>query len=243
MRLAAGIKVDKLKILVVDDDADVGDMVGDFLTQEGFSVNIARDAAQARRCLVEQTMQIVIIDRHMPGEDGLSLARYVREHHAAGILMLTAANTVIDRIVGLEVGADDYVCKPFDLHELLARIRSVLRRASPVAAANLGVGRIRFGRCVLEVAAHKMYDDGGAEVPVTATEFDLLMAFARHPNRVLSRDDILNTLQHRDWEPSDRSIDLHIVRLRRKIEYDAQKPQVIRTIRGAGYMFAPQHSG
>lgn len=235
-------RMDQPKILVVDDDADVVDMVCDFLTQEGFSVAAARDAAEARKRMVEQPAQLVLIDRRMPGEDGLSLARYIREHHAAGIIMLTAADAVLDRIVGLEVGADDYVCKPFDLHELLARIRSVLRRASPPAAANLGSGRIRFGRCVLEVAAHKMFDDGGTEVPVTATEFDLLMAFARHPNRVLSRDDILNTLQQKDWEPSDRSIDLHIVRLRRKIEYDAEKPQVIRTIRGAGYMFAPQRS-
>lgn len=236
-------RMDQPKILVVDDDADVVDMVCDFLTQEGFSVAAARDAAEARKRMVEQPAQLVLIDRRMPGEDGLSLARYIREHHAAGIIMLTAADAVLDRIVGLEVGADDYVCKPFDLHELLARIRSVLRRASPPAAASLGSGRIRFGRCVLEVAAHKMFDDGGTEVPVTATEFDLLMAFARHPNRVLTRDDILNTLQQKNWEPSDRSIDLHIVRLRRKIEYDAEKPQVIRTIRGAGYMFAPQRSG
>lgn len=235
--------MDQPKILVVDDDADVVDMVCDFLMQKGFSVTAARDAAEARKRMVEQPAQLVLIDRRMPGEDGLSLARYIREHHAAGIIMLTAADAVLDRIVGLEVGADDYVCKPFDLHELLARIRSVLRRASSSAAASLGSGRIRFGRCVLEVAAHKMFDDGGTEVPVTATEFDLLMAFARHPNRVLSRDDILNTLQHKEWEPSDRSIDLHIVRLRRKIEHDAEKPQVIRTIRGAGYMFAPQRSG
>lgn len=234
--------LDAQKILVVDDDADVVDMVCDFLAQQGFAVAAARDAAEARKHMVEQPAQLVLIDRRMPGEDGLSLARYIREHHAAGIIMLTAADAVLDRIVGLEVGADDYVCKPFDLHELLARIRSVLRRASPSAAATLGTGRIRFGRCVLDVAAHKMFDDGGTEVPVTATEFDLLMAFARHPHRVLSRDDILNTLQHKDWEPSDRSIDLHIVRLRRKIEYDAEKPQVIRTIRGAGYMFAPQRS-
>lgn len=231
---------DEQRILVVDDDTDVVDMVCDFLTQQGFAVAAARDAAEARKRMVEQPAQLVLIDRRMPGEDGLSLARYIREHHAAGIIMLTAADAVLDRIVGLEVGADDYVCKPFDLHELLARIRSVLRRASPSAAASLGSGRIRFGRCVLEVSAHKMFDDGGTEVPVTATEFDLLMAFARHPNRVLSRDDILNTLQQKDWEPSDRSIDLHIVRLRRKIEYDAEKPQVIRTIRGAGYLFAPQ---
>jgi two-component system, OmpR family, response regulator len=146
---------------------------------------------------------------------------------------------VLDRIVGLEVGADDYICKPFDLRELSARIRSVLRRASASSAASLGEGRVRFGRCVLDLGSHRMFGDDGIEMPVTGMEFDLLLTFSRNPNRVLSRDAILNSIQHRDAGPFDRSIDLHIARLRKKIERDAEKPQAIKTVRGAGYMYVP----
>jgi two-component system phosphate regulon response regulator OmpR len=227
------------KILVVDDDPDVLDMVADFLAQSSFSVTTARSSAQARHAMVEDPAQLVLIDRRMPGEDGLSLARHIRENYAAGIIMLTAADGVVDRVVGLEVGADDYITKPFDLRELCARVRSVLRRTSSAAAA-IGEGRVRFGRCVLDLGSHRMFDDAGAEVPVTAMEFDLLVMFSRHPNRVLSRDAILNCLQRRDSGPFDRSIDLHVARLRKKIEPDAEKPQTLKTVRGAGYMFVPE---
>jgi DNA-binding response OmpR family regulator len=227
------------KILVVDDDADVLDMVTDYLTQEGFAVSAAHNAAEARRLMNEQSLQLAILDLRMPGEDGLSLARHLREHYALGIIMLTAADRVMDRVVGLEVGADDYLVKPFDLRELLARVRSVLRRASPQAAANLGEGRVRFGRCALDLGSHRLFEENGREVALTATEFDLLQMFARHPNRVLSRDEILDLTRNRERDPFDRSVDLHITRLRRKIEYNADTPQTIKTVRGAGYMFTP----
>lgn len=234
---------DPATILVVDDDADVLDMVCDYLSQEGFVICAAPDGQQARRSMVERPAQLAIIDVRMPGEDGLSLARHLREHYATAIIMLTAADRVIDRVIGLEVGADDYITKPFDLRELLARVRSVLRRASPSGAASLGEGRVRFGRCVLDLASHRLFDDAGQEVPITAMEFEMLQAFARHPDRVLSRDELLDIAQHRARDPFDRSVDLHITRLRRKIEYDAEKPQAIKTIRGAGYIYTPRPSG
>jgi DNA-binding response OmpR family regulator len=226
------------KILVVDDDPDVLDMVADFLAQNSFSVSTARSGAQARHAMVTDPAQLVLIDRRMPGEDGISLARHIRENYAAGIIMLTAADAVVDRVVGLEVGADDYITKPFDLRELCARVRSVLRRTSS-AAASIGQGRVRFGRCVLDLDSRRMFDDSGTEVPVTSMEFDLLQMFARHPHRVLSRDAILNQLRHRDAGPFDRSIDLHVARLRKRIEADADKPQTLKTVRGAGYVFIP----
>jgi len=230
---------DPATILVVDDDVDVLDMVSDYLSQEGFCVRAARTAAEARRMMVEQPLQLAIVDIRMPGEDGLSLARHLREHYAVGIVMLTAADRVMDRVVGLEVGADDYLVKPFDLRELLARVRSVLRRASPQAAANLGEGRVRFGRCMLDLRSHRLFEEDGREVTLTAMEFDLLQLFARHPNHVLTRDAILDLTQNREREPFDRSVDLHITRLRRKIEYNADTPQTIKTVRGVGYVFAP----
>ncbi len=227
------------KILVVDDDPDVLEMVADFLAQNDFEVLTAANAAQARRVMQSSPAQLVLVDRRMPGEDGISLARHLREHSAAGIIMLTAADEVIDRIVGLEVGADDYITKPFDLRELIARVRSVLRRTSSIAAAAMGEGRVRFGRCTLDLASRRMFDESGIDVMVTPTEFELLLLFSRQPNRVLTRDAILNSVQRRDAGPFDRSVDLHIARLRRKIEVDADKPQTLRTVRGAGYMFVP----
>lgn len=231
--------LDPTPLLAVDDDIDVLDMVCDYLTQEGFKVYAARSAAEARRLMQERPCQLAILDVRMPGEDGLSLARYLREHHAAGIIMLTAADRVMDRVVGLEVGADDYLVKPFDLRELLARVRSVLRRASPQAAASLGEGRVHIGRCLLDLASHRLFDSEGREIALTAMEFDLLRVFSRHPNRVLSRDEILDLTQHRGRDPCDRSVDLHITRLRRKIEHNVDAPQAIKTVRGAGYMFTP----
>jgi two-component system phosphate regulon response regulator OmpR len=153
--------------------------------------------------------------------------------------MLTSAGAVVDRIVGLEMGADDYVSKPFDPRELLARIKSVLRRTTSAASADLGGGRVRIGQCVLDLAAHRLTDGTGGEVPMTPLEFDLLKAFAEHPNRALSRERILSLSQQRDWGPFDRSVDLRIMRLRRKIEPDPGHPQYIKTIRNEGYIFVP----
>jgi two-component system phosphate regulon response regulator OmpR len=152
--------------------------------------------------------------------------------------MVTAAGDVIDRVVGLEVGADDYIGKPFDLRELLARVKSVLRRsAKPKSAASR---RVPFGNCQLDLDRHQLLGAGGEDITLTAMEFDLLRAFAEHPNRVLSRDQLLTLTRNREWEPFDRSIDIRIARLRRKIEDDPDNPKTIKTIRGSGYIFIPK---
>jgi two-component system phosphate regulon response regulator OmpR len=176
----------------------------------------------------------------MPGEDGLSLARHFREHHRdLAIVMLTAAGTVVDRIVGLEIGADDYVTKPFEPRELLARVKAVLRRATAAPAPAAEAKRVQVGRCKLDAAAHQLVDDAGKEVPLSALEFSLLQAFIERPNHVLSREQILNLSGNNDWDPYDRSVDLRILRLRRKIEPDPEHPRYIRTVRGGGYRFVP----
>jgi two-component system phosphate regulon response regulator OmpR len=188
----------------------------------------------------EQYIDLALVDINMPGEDGLSLARHLRERYAKiAVIMLTSAATVVDRIVGLEMGADDYVPKPFDPRELVARVKSVLRRTSSAGRADLGTARIRIGRCVLDIDAHRLTNEKGDDVTISPLEFDLLKAFAEHPNRALSRERILSTHQQRDWEPFDRSVDLRIMRLRKKIEPDPEHPRFIRTIRNEGYIFVP----
>jgi DNA-binding response OmpR family regulator len=195
--------------------------------------------------LERATPDVVLLDLRLPREDGLSLARYLRERYDVGIIMVTGAGEVVDRIVGLEVGADDYVTKPFDPRELLARIKSVMRRAQarPAAGAEASPGaaaqRLRFGRCSLDVGSHQLFDADGGEIPLTSMEFDLLKIFAEHPGKALSRDRILTLTKNREWDPYDRSIDIRIARLRRKVEADPENPQVIRTVRGVGYMFLP----
>lgn len=226
-------------LLVVDDEQELREMLSEYLARNNFSVLVAESAAAARKLAVGQRVDLALVDVRMPGEDGLSLARHLREHYPTAIIMLTAAGEVVDRVVGLELGADDYVTKPFDPRELLARIRSVLRRASSPAAARMGEGRVRFGRCVLDLDSHKLFGEDGEEIALTSMEFDLLRAFSANPNRVLSRDQILNATQHRDWDPFDRSVDIRIARLRKKIEQDPDKPQTIKTIRGGGYLFSP----
>lgn len=232
-------------LLVVDDDPQVRELLFDYLSGQGFEVRIAADGRQMRDLIRQSEPDLVILDISMPGEDGLTLARYLREHHDTGIIMVTASGEVVDRIVGLEIGADDYVAKPFDLRELLARIRSVLRRArraaGPAATAPEVEGdrAVSLGACTLYPDSRRLVGPNGEEIPLTSMEFDLLEIFSSRPNRVLSRDQILNLTQNRDWDPFDRSIDIRIARLRRKIEIDPSKPKVIRTVRGAGYMFVP----
>ena len=231
-------------IVVVDDEPEIRVMLTDYLSHAGFRVSPAEDGAAMRRIIAEQPADLAILDITMPGEDGLSLARHLREHTKTGIVMLTAAGGVVDRIVGLEMGADDYIPKPVDLRELLARVRSVLRRtqsgAPPAEEEPAGKpASVRFGAFRLDLDAHRLYDPDGQELPITSMEFDLLKAFAENPNRVLSRDRLLDLAHNKDWEPFDRSIDIRIARLRRKIEADPSKPQVIKTVRGAGYIFVP----
>jgi two-component system phosphate regulon response regulator OmpR len=232
-----------ITILVVDDESEIRDMLEEYLSKQGFEVCTADGGAAMRQIVSARKVDVVLLDIRMPGEDGLSLARYLREHAQVGIIMVTAAGEVVDRIVGLEMGADDYVTKPFNPRELVARIKSVLRRlgtTSPQASEGAAARqRLRFGQCLLDLEAHKLFTLEGAEIPITAMEFDLLQVFATHPHRVLTRDQLLDMAHNRDWEPFDRSIDIRIARLRRKIEPDPAKPQTIKTVRGAGYMFMP----
>jgi two-component system OmpR family response regulator len=229
------------KLLVVDDDADVRRMLIEYLSAHDFEVDAAADGAEMRDRLSRSVPDVVLLDVGLPGEDGLSLARYLREHHRVGIIMVTAADGIVDRVVGLEIGADDYIAKPFDPRELRARLKSVLRRIksdAPVAPAS-GRARVRIGACSLDLDSRQLFGPDGAGIAITAMEFDLLKAFVGNPNRVLSRDRLLTLTRNREWEPFDRSIDIRIARLRRKIEADPDNPLAIRTVRGAGYMFVP----
>jgi DNA-binding response OmpR family regulator len=192
-------------------------------------------------------VELVILDLRMPGEDGLVLARELRSRGDIAIIMLTASGETIDRVVGLEIGADDYMAKPFDPRELLARIRSVLRRTRPAAQASAPdpdpvpppEKGVRFGCCLLDLASRQLFAPDGTEVPITAMQFDLMEAFLNHPNRVLSRDQLLELAHKRGDEPFDRSIDIRIARLRRKIEENPERPQTIKTVHGVGYIYVP----
>lgn len=232
-------------VLVVDDDPDVRDLLGDYLGDNGYRVLHAANGPQARAILEEQAPHVVILDVGLPGEDGLSLARFIREQYDIGILMVSGAGETVDRIVGLEVGADDYVGKPFDLRELRARLKSVLRRyqrdsSTPPAAAPPTSGRrVPFGAAFLDLDSHQLFDRAGQEIPITGAEYDLLRIFAERPNRPLSRDQLMTLTRNRDWDPFDRSIDIRIARLRKKIEADPDNPTSIKTMRGVGYMFVP----
>lgn len=233
-------------ILVVDDERQVREMLTEYLGSHGYRVAATDGGAAMRAALEREVPDLVLLDIAMPGEDGLSLARYLREHYSVGIIMVTASGEVVDRIVGLEVGADDYVAKPFDPRELLARVKSVLRRAKREPATGQQTGqsgetgrRIRLGQCELDLDTRQLFGADGSEIPITSMEFDLLQVFGTRPNRVLTRDQILNLTQNRDWDPFDRSVDIRIARLRRKIEPDSARPRLIRTVRGAGYMFVP----
>jgi len=233
------------RVLIVDDDPSIRAMLREYLQGQGYVVNEAGSGAQMRQCLEADLPDVVLLDIRLPGEDGLTLAKFLRERYDLGIIMVTASGDVIDRVVGLEVGADDYLPKPFDPRELLARVKSVLRRlqakpAAEPASSAAPSSRQRFGRCELDVESRRLFEAGGAEVAMTAMEFDLLRVFLANPNRVLSRDQLLMHTRNREWEPFDRSIDIRIGRLRRKVEPDpAGEPRCIRTVRNAGYMFVP----
>jgi DNA-binding response OmpR family regulator len=235
-----------VRVLVVDDDPDVRSFLDDYLSAHGYTVETADSGPTMRRALERCVPDLVLLDVGLPGEDGLTLARHLREHHDLGVIMISGAGEPVDRIVGLEVGADDYITKPFDPRELRARIKSVLRRyirenteASAVPPVNDEVPGVAFGLCRLDLDSRRLFDAAGGELALTAMEFDLLRVFAERPNRPLSRDQLLNLTRNRDWDPSDRSIDIHIVRLRRKIEPDPAHPKVLRTVRNVGYMYVP----
>jgi two-component system phosphate regulon response regulator OmpR len=231
-------------VLVVDDDPSVRDLLEDYLGENGYRVMLAGNGAEARRILEEQAPHLVILDVGLPGEDGLSLARFVREQYDIGIVIVSGAGETVDRIVGLEVGADDYVGKPFDLRELRARLKSVLRRyqrdpSPPPSAAQDTARRVPFGAALLDLDSRQLFDREGREIAITGAEFDLLRIFAERPSRPLSRDQLMTLTRNRDWDPFDRSIDIRIARLRKKVEPDPDNPTTIKTMRGVGYMFVP----
>jgi two-component system, OmpR family, response regulator len=233
-------------IIVVDDEQPAREMVGDYLRMHGFNVSLCDGGASLRKVIAQQVPDLIVLDLNMPEEDGLSIIRDLKRRTSVPVIMLTATASAIDRVVGLELGADDYLAKPCELRELLARIRSVLRRSSaaqpaarPAADATPATARVRFGTKWLDHDARALRDDEGNEHPLTASEYGLLKVFAANPKRVLSRDRLLELANARDAEAFDRAIDLRIMRIRRKIEPDPAHPSVIRTVRGGGYLFSP----
>jgi DNA-binding response OmpR family regulator len=232
-------------IIIVDDEAPAREMVGEYLKMHGFTVTLCDGGKSLRAAIESGVPDLVVLDLNMPEEDGLSIIRDLKSRTNVPVIMLTATASPIDRVVGLELGADDYVAKPCELRELMARIRSVLRRSSPVrtpaaAAAKAAKDQlVRFGTKWLDLEAQALRDDEGNEHPLTASEFGLLKVFAANPKRVLSRERLLELANARDSEAFDRAVDLRIMRIRRKIEPEPAKPAVIRTIRGGGYLFSP----
>jgi two-component system OmpR family response regulator len=238
-------------IVVVDDEAPAREMVGDYLRLHGFEVTLCDGGRSLRQAIGKQTPDLIVLDLNMPEEDGLSIIRALKQEIAVPIIMLTATASPIDRVVGLELGADDYLAKPCELRELLARIRSVLRRsvvapapapAPAKPAAGASPAPTRFGTKWLDVEARVLRDEDGNEHPLASSEFALLKAFAENPKRVLTRERLLDLAEARDREAFDRAIDVRITRIRRKIEPDPTHPSVIRTVRGAGYVFSPDGS-
>ncbi len=231
-------------IVVCDDEPDIRDTVGEYLELQGYRVTAVDGGPALRELVDKEKIDIVVLDIMMPGEDGLSLARFLRERGDTAIIMLTASGETVDRIIGLEMGADDYLAKPVDLRELLARIKAVLRRTTAQAGApapgqaKSSESAVQFGSCLLDIDQHKLFGADGEEIAITAMEFNLLKVFADHSGRVLNRDQLLEMAHDRDWDPFDRSIDIRISRLRKKIELDPAKPQVIKTVRGVGYIFS-----
>jgi len=231
-------------LLVVDDDAELRELTQAYLAQQGYQVVTAADGQAMDRVLAERNIDLVILDLMLPGEDGLSIAKRLKGEMGLPIIMVSAQGEDVDRIVGLEIGADDYIAKPFNPRELLARIRAVLRRvaaASESAGAGETSGSVRFGEFELDLNAHRLSKQGQS-VPLTSGEFDLLSILVKHPNRVLDRDRILDLLTGAERSPFDRSIDVRVTRLRSKIEKDPATPIYIKTIWGKGYMFCPDVS-
>jgi two-component system, OmpR family, response regulator len=229
-------------ILVVDDQKEICEVVQQYLSSEGYRVSVANDGAGMRRVMDGAEVDLVILDLMLPGEDGLTLARQLREESTVGIIILTGRGETVDRIIGLEMGADDYLPKPFHLRELLARVKSVLRRASSRAEKEKPSGaraRARFAGWHLDLSTRELVSPDGGEVRLTTGEFDLLAAFVNNANQVLSRDRLLDLARNREAGPFDRTIDVQVGRLRRKLEPDPQKPTMIKTVRGTGYIFTP----
>jgi len=229
-------------ILVVDDDREIRDLLARFLERNRFRVTTARDGRETRRAWPLGHYQLVVLDLMLPGEGGLEVARWLRQQGDVPIVMLTAMGEETDRIIGLELGADDYVPKPFNPRELLARIRAVLRRTSERAEKKVepAAKSVRFSGWTLEPARRRLLNPDGAEVALTGGEYDLLVALVERANRVLTRDMLLDLLRGRQAGPFDRAIDVAISRLRRKLEDDGRHAQLIKTVRGGGYVLAAE---
>jgi two-component system, OmpR family, response regulator len=233
-------------LAVVDDEAEITQLVANYLKGRGFRVSQLHNGASLFELMAADPPQLVLLDLGLGDEDGLAIARKLREHHRCGLVIVTGRSDPVDKIVGLEVGADDYVTKPFDLRELLARIKALQRRLEPAAetaAASAPTAApcttLRFAGWSLDTAARALTSPEQRDVALTTGEFDLLATFARHPGRVLSRDFLLEATRGRESGPFDRTIDVQVGRLRRKIEADPENPQIIKSVRGAGYLFVP----
>ena len=228
-------------LLVVDDDPDIRALIERYFGAQSFRVSTASNGTAMRAAIQADAIDIVLLDLGLPGEDGLDLTRYLRTHWKGAIIIVTGRGESVDRVVGLELGADDYVTKPFDLRELLARVRSVLRRAAPAGNAKSTAGAaatIEFAGFRLNPDARTLVGPRNDEIALTTGEFELLCVFLDQPNRVLSRDQLMGSIHGREAGPFDRAIDVQIGRLRRKIESDPANPQLIKSVRGAGYLFA-----
>jgi two-component system OmpR family response regulator len=226
-------------ILVVDDHREIRELVSRALVKEGFRVSLAADGKTMRKVLLDGRIDLILLDLMLPGEDGLALCRAIRAESAIPIIMLTAKGEEVDRVIGLEMGADDYLPKPFGSRELIARIRAVLRRTSSTGPELRQGGQLRrFDRWVLNIETRELLRDDGVAVPLSTGEYDLLVALVERPQRVLNRDQLLDLARGRAASALDRSIDTQVSRLRRKIELDPSDPKIIKTVWGGGYVFA-----
>jgi DNA-binding response OmpR family regulator len=229
-------------IVIVDDDELLRNRLRAYLASEGFRVSTAESAARFRDLMDRERIDLALVDISMPGENGLSLTRYLRERSDIAVVILTGKGDPIDRAIGLEVGADDYVAKPFHPRELLARVRSVLRRTKIRSHRAVGpmAPAVRFGGWRFDLAKRTLMSPRGKAVHLTAAEFQLLQAFVANANQVIGRDRLLELIAGRQWEPYDRTVDQHISRLRRKLEKNPKRPELIKSVRGRGYLFAAQ---
>jgi two-component system OmpR family response regulator len=244
--MPSSVNAQATHIAVLDDEPDITQLLANYLHMQGFRVSQVHHGAALMTLMQSDTPALVLLDLGLPGEDGFTIARQLREHWRCGLVIVTGRGDAIDKVVGLEVGADDYVTKPFDLRELLARIKAVLRRMEPqtpieapaAAPGASALSRWRFAGYVLDTGPRSVRDGAGQEVPLTGGEFDLLVVLCRHAGRVLSRDFLLEATRGREAGPFDRTIDVQVGRLRRKLEADADNPALIKSVRGAGYLLA-----
>ena len=227
------------RILVVDDDTALRELVMTYLGASGYQVEGVGDGAAFRASMARHGADLVVLDLMLPGEDGLSLLRWLRSNGGPPVIIVSARGEEVDRVVGLEVGADDYLAKPFGPRELLARVRAVLRRGSANAAAPRETGALAFGPFRLDISSHALLRDG-SEIPLTSGEFTLLRIFLEHPNQVLTRDHLITLVKGYERAPFDHSVDVRVTRLRRKIEPNPEAPTYLRTIWGEGYLFSPR---